>query len=62
MIHYRNKEMLVVPFNMGNHRVTLSISTKYNHVWYCDSSRPTDPITGDQLTHDWTDIMDILNE
>jgi hypothetical protein len=27
MRHYRDKEMLVVPFNMGNHWVTLSIST-----------------------------------
>jgi hypothetical protein len=26
------KEMLVVPFNMGNHWVTLSISTKYDQV------------------------------
>jgi hypothetical protein len=30
MWHYRDKEMLVVPFNMGNHWVTLSISTKYD--------------------------------
>jgi hypothetical protein len=43
-------KMLVVPFNIGNHWVTLSISTKYDQVWYCDSSRPTDPITGDRLT------------
>jgi hypothetical protein len=32
MRHYRDKEMLVVPFNMGNHSVTLSISTKYDQV------------------------------
>jgi hypothetical protein len=62
MKHYRDKEMLVVPFNIGNHWVTLSISTKYNQVWYCDSSKPTDPITDEQLTHDWTDVMVILNE
>jgi hypothetical protein len=62
MRHYRNKEMLVVPFNMGNHWVTLSISTKYDQVWYCDSLKPTDLITDDQLIHDWTDIMAILNE
>jgi hypothetical protein len=60
--HYRNKEMLVILFNTGNHWVTLSISTKYDQVWYCDSLRPTDPITGDQLTRDWTDIMIVLNE
>jgi hypothetical protein len=45
MRYYKDKEMLVIPFNMGNHWVTLSISTKYDQVWYCDSSRPTDPIT-----------------
>jgi hypothetical protein len=33
MRHYRDKEMLVVPFNMSNHWVTLSISTKYDQVW-----------------------------
>jgi hypothetical protein len=32
MRHYRDKEMLVVPFNMGNHWVILSISTKYDQV------------------------------
>jgi hypothetical protein len=50
--HYKDKEMLFVPFNKGNHCVTLSISTKYDQVWYCDSSRLTDPITGDRLTRD----------
>jgi hypothetical protein len=30
MRHYRDKEMLVIPFNMGNHWVTLSISSKYD--------------------------------
>jgi hypothetical protein len=30
MRHYRDKEMLAVPFNMSNHWVTLSISTKYD--------------------------------
>jgi hypothetical protein len=62
MRHYRDKEMLVVPFNMGNHWVTLSISTKYDQVWYYDSSRPIDPITNDRLTHDWTDVIAVLNE
>jgi hypothetical protein len=32
MRHYKDKEMLVVPFNTGKHWVTLSISTKYNQV------------------------------
>jgi hypothetical protein len=62
MRHYRDKEMLVVPFNTGNHWIILSISTKYNQVWYCDSSRPTDPITNDRLTCDWTDIIVVLND
>jgi hypothetical protein len=47
MRHYRDKEMLVIPFNTGNHWETLSISTKYDQVWYCDSSRPTDPVADD---------------
>jgi hypothetical protein len=32
MRHYRNKEMLVVPFDTDNHWVTLSIYTKYDQV------------------------------
>jgi Ulp1 family protease len=62
MRHYRDKEMLVIPFNMGNHWVALSISTKYDQVWYYDSLRPANPITGDRLTRDWTDVIAILNE
>jgi Ulp1 family protease len=54
--------MLVIPFNMGNHWITLSISTKYNQVWYCDSLRLTDPIIGNRLTRDWTNVMDVLNK
>jgi hypothetical protein len=53
--------MLVISFNMDNYWVTLSISTKYDQVWYCDS-RPTDPIIVDRLTHDWTDVIAVLNE
>jgi hypothetical protein len=47
MRHYSDKEILVIPFNMGNHWVTLAISTKYNRVWYCDSAGPTNSITGE---------------
>jgi hypothetical protein len=47
MRHYNDKEILVVPFNMSNHWVTLAISTKYNQVWYCDSIRPIDSIIGE---------------
>jgi hypothetical protein len=53
MKHYKDdKEMLVIPFNMGNHWVILSISTKYDQVWYSESSRPINSRTGDRLTHD----------
>jgi hypothetical protein len=34
MRHYRDKEMVVVPLNTGNHWVTLSISTKVDQVCY----------------------------
>jgi hypothetical protein len=30
MTYYGDKELLVVPFNTGNHWVTLAISTKYD--------------------------------
>jgi hypothetical protein len=33
MRHYSDKEVLVVPFNTGNHSATLAISTKYDQVW-----------------------------
>jgi hypothetical protein len=62
MRNYREKELLVIPFNTGNHWVTLAISTKYDQVGYCDSSRPTNPITRDRLTHDWTYVIAALNE
>jgi hypothetical protein len=62
MRHYKDKEILVVLVNMGNHWVTLSISTKYDQLWYFDSSRPTDPIIGDRLTRDWNDVISVLNE
>jgi hypothetical protein len=32
MMHYRDKEILVVPFNTYNHWVPLTISTKYDQV------------------------------
>jgi hypothetical protein len=43
MSHYKDKEMLVVPFNMGKNWLLLSVY----QVWYCDSSRLIDPNTGD---------------
>jgi hypothetical protein len=47
MCHYKNKEMLVVPFNTGNHWLLLFVCTTYDQIWYCDSSRPIDSKTGD---------------
>jgi hypothetical protein len=47
---------------MGNHWVTLAIFTKYNQVWYCDSARPTGSITDERPTHDWADIMTVLDK
>jgi hypothetical protein len=60
--HYKDNEMLVVPFNTGNHWATLSIFMKYDQVWYCDYSRPKNSITGDRLTRDWTDVITIIDE
>jgi hypothetical protein len=62
MKHYKNKEMLVVPFNTGNHWVTLSISIMYDQVWYCDSSRLIDSKTDDRLTHDWSVVISVLDK
>jgi hypothetical protein len=62
MRHYNDKEILVIPFNIGNHWVTLAISIKYDQVWCCDSASPTYSITGERLTCDLTDIMTILDE
>jgi hypothetical protein len=62
MRHYSDKETLVIPINTGNHWVTLAISIKHDQVWYCDSARLTDSITGERLTRDWTDIMAVLDE
>jgi hypothetical protein len=62
MCHYSDKEMLVVPFNMGNHWLLLSISTTYDQVWYFDSSMPIDPKTSNRLTRDYSDVMSVLDE
>jgi hypothetical protein len=47
MCHFNDKEMLLIPFNTGNYWLLLSISTMYDQVWYCDSSKPIDPYTGE---------------
>jgi hypothetical protein len=62
MRHYGDKEILVIPFNTGNHWVTLAISIKYDQVWYCDYTRPIDSIIDERLTHNWTDIMAVIDE
>jgi hypothetical protein len=60
--YYKDKDMLVVSFNTDNHWITLSISTKYDQVWYCDSSRAIDSKTGDCLIRDWSDVISIRDE
>jgi hypothetical protein len=60
MSSYKDKDMLVIPFNPGNRWVLLSICTTYDQVWYCDSSRSVDSKTGDQLTCDFSDVMSVL--
>jgi hypothetical protein len=46
MRYYKDKkEMLIISYNMGSHWVLLTISTRHDQVWYCDSNRPTDPAT-----------------
>jgi hypothetical protein len=58
----KDKEMLVVLFNMGNHWILLSISTTYDQVWYCDSSGLIDSKTSDRLICDFSDVMSIHDE
>jgi hypothetical protein len=62
MRHNTDKEILVIPFNMGNHWVTLSISTMYDQIWYYDSSKSTDSIIRERLTHVWIDVIVVLNK
>jgi hypothetical protein len=61
MHHYNDKVTLIIQYNMGNHWLLLSISTMYDQVWYRDSTRPTDPNTGEQLTRDYTDVISVLD-
>jgi len=63
MRYYKDrKEMLIVPYNTGSHWVLLTISMRHDQVWYCDSNRPTDPATGERGTHDYSEVMAVLNE
>jgi hypothetical protein len=63
MRYYKDKkEMLIVPYNTGSHWVVITISMRYNQVWYCDSNRPTDPVTGKRGTRDYSEVMGVLNE
>jgi hypothetical protein len=62
MSYYKDKEMLVVPFNSGSQWVTLPVSTKYERVWYYHSSRPIDLKIGDRLARDFSDVMFIFDE
>jgi hypothetical protein len=61
MCYYKDKkEMLIVPYNTGSHWVLLTISMRHNQVWYCDSNRLIDPVTGKRGTHDYSEVMTIL--
>jgi hypothetical protein len=63
MRYYKDKkEMLIIPYNTGSHWVLLTISMRHNQVWYCDSNRLTDPATGKRGTHDYSEVMVVLNE
>jgi hypothetical protein len=63
MRYYKDKkEMLIVSYNTGSHWVLLTILMRHNQVWYCDSNRPTDPATRKRGTHDYSEVMAILNE
>jgi hypothetical protein len=63
MCYYKDKmEMLIVPYNTGSHWVLLTILMRHNQVWYCDSNRPIDPAIGKRGTHDYSEVMAVLNE
>ena len=62
MRFYKDKEMLNIPYSTVNHWILVTISTMYDQVWYCDSSRPADPDTGERLTRDYDDVISIINE
>jgi hypothetical protein len=63
MRYYKDKnEMLIVPYNTGSHWVLHTISMRHDQVWYCDSNRPIDPATGKRGTHDYSEVMVVLNE
>jgi Ulp1 family protease len=63
MCYYKDKnEMLIIPYNTGSHWVLLTISMRHDQVWYCDSIRPIDPSTGKRGTHDYSEVMAVLNE
>jgi hypothetical protein len=62
MRYYKDKkEMLIALYNTGSHCVLLTISMRYNQVWYCDSNRPTDLATGKRGTRDYSEVMTVLN-
>jgi hypothetical protein len=63
MHYYKDKnEMLFVPYNTGSHWVLITILMRHDQVWYCDSNRLTDPAIGKRGTHDYSEVMDVLNE
>jgi hypothetical protein len=63
MHYYKDKkDMLIISYNTGSHCVLLTISMRHNQVRYYDSNRLTDPATGKRGTHDYSEVMTVLNE
>jgi hypothetical protein len=63
MRYYKDKkEMLIVPYNTGSHWVLLTISMRHNQVWYYDSNMPVDLDTGKRGTHDYSEVMAVVNK
>jgi Ulp1 family protease len=58
---HANKEHIVVPYNPGNHWVTLIINVRSKQVFYLDSSIPSDE-SGVPQIRDYSLVISILDE
>ncbi|PUZ66969.1 hypothetical protein GQ55_3G392400 [Panicum hallii var. hallii] len=61
MREHADKEHIVVPYNPGNHWLTLVINVKSNQVFYLDSRIPSDE-WGKPKIRDYSLIISILDE
>jgi amino-acid N-acetyltransferase len=52
MSHFSKRDYLMAAHNTGGHWILLVITTKWNLIWYLDSSRQ----------HDYTFVKQILDE